>query len=214
MVERRAGGWFDPRWPKPFERWVLGSWSSSLPRSLAPGPRRGRAGPPDPGGPTRSRRPGVRRPRGPEVNVHARAFIARRRAGGCSGRTDRSARSRCGATCGLVPRSRARCGGDRDVGEARRSDDERMGADPLHPYQTERILARRPSQPSLGSRACTTSGRTGPGITTEPPGRPEARLLTVADIYAALTQDRPHRPARPPDQATAALDDAQRRAGS
>jgi HD-GYP domain-containing protein (c-di-GMP phosphodiesterase class II) len=84
----------------------------------------------------------------------------------------------------------------------------------LHPYQTERILARSTTLATLARIAGMHHERQdGSGYHHGASGGEipiGARLLAVADIYAALTQDRPQRPARPPDQATAALDEQMR----
>ena len=85
----------------------------------------------------------------------------------------------------------------------------------LHPYQTERILARSKVLAPLARIAGMHHERQdGSGYhhgasASEVPI--EARILAVADVYAALTQDRPHRSARPPDEATTALDEHGRR---
>jgi HD-GYP domain-containing protein (c-di-GMP phosphodiesterase class II)/DNA-binding CsgD family transcriptional regulator len=82
----------------------------------------------------------------------------------------------------------------------------------LHPYHTERILDRsaalRPLARIAGMHHERLDGsgyHHGAGGAAIPP---EARLLGAADTFQAMTQDRPHRPARPPDAAAAALSEA------
>lgn len=79
----------------------------------------------------------------------------------------------------------------------------------LHPYHTERILARSAALAPIGRLAGTHHERqdgsgyprqtAGPGLSTA------ARILAAADAFQAMTQDRPHRPARPEDAAAAAV---------
>jgi putative nucleotidyltransferase with HDIG domain len=77
----------------------------------------------------------------------------------------------------------------------------------LHPYQTERILARSSALEPLSRIAGMHherqdgSGYHHGAAAAEVP--PEARLLAVADAYQAITQSRPHRPARDPEEAAA-----------
>jgi len=75
----------------------------------------------------------------------------------------------------------------------------------LHPYYTERILARSPAFAALGALAgmhherCDGSGyyrRATAG--TLPMG---ARVIAAADAFQAMTEERPHRPARTPTDA-------------
>lgn len=69
----------------------------------------------------------------------------------------------------------------------------------LHPYQTERILARSPALAPLARVAGMHHERQdGSGYHRQAagPGVPlAARLLAAADAYQAMTQERPHRPA-------------------
>ena len=79
----------------------------------------------------------------------------------------------------------------------------------LHAYLTERVLAHAPALAPLGAvaglhherldgsgyhRACGASSLPAP-----------ARVLAAADVYHALTEARPHRPARSPDEAAGTL---------
>ncbi|WP_052665711.1 HD domain-containing phosphohydrolase [Nitriliruptor alkaliphilus] len=74
----------------------------------------------------------------------------------------------------------------------------------LHPYHTERILGRSSQLAELARIAGLHHermdgsgyhhGTTGAAIVTE------ARLLAAADVFQAMTQDRPHRRGRPPDE--------------
>jgi putative nucleotidyltransferase with HDIG domain len=79
----------------------------------------------------------------------------------------------------------------------------------LHPYHTERILARsailqplarvagmhHERQDGSGYHHGAAAGEVAAG----------ARLLAAADAYQAMTQERPHRPARTPEQAAEVL---------
>ena len=79
----------------------------------------------------------------------------------------------------------------------------------LHPYQTERILARSSALEPLARIAGMHHERqdgSGYHHGASASGVPaEARLLAAADVYQALTQDRPHRPARSPEEAAQVL---------
>ena len=75
----------------------------------------------------------------------------------------------------------------------------------LHGYQTERILARSASLEPVAriagmhhERQDGSGYHRGAGAAELPV---EARLLAVADAYQAMTQQRPHRPARPLSEA-------------
>lgn len=80
----------------------------------------------------------------------------------------------------------------------------------LHPYYTERVLARSPLLAPLGALAGTHHERLdGSGYHRNAPAALlslPARILAVADCYQALTEDRPHRPARSPDEAIRSLE--------
>jgi HD-GYP domain-containing protein (c-di-GMP phosphodiesterase class II) len=69
----------------------------------------------------------------------------------------------------------------------------------MHPYYTERILARPAALARLGALAGLHHERLdGSGYHRGLPGAmlpPAARLLAAADVYYALTEPRPHRPA-------------------
>lgn len=86
----------------------------------------------------------------------------------------------------------------------------------LHPYHTERILARSAALEPLARIAGMHHERQdGSGYhhgasAAEVPT--EARLLAAADAYQAMTQDRPHRPALTPERAAEELG-AEARAG-
>ena len=79
----------------------------------------------------------------------------------------------------------------------------------LHSYYTERILARAPALAPLGATAGLHHERLdGSGYHRGGAAaalRRAARLLAVADAYQAMTQPRPHRPARAPDEAAAEI---------
>ena len=77
----------------------------------------------------------------------------------------------------------------------------------LHPYLTERMLAFSPALAPLGAIAVQhherldgsgyPRGLSGDAIT------PAGRILAAADCYHAITEMRPHRPARSPAEAAA-----------
>jgi len=75
----------------------------------------------------------------------------------------------------------------------------------LHPYHTERILGRSAALASLVPIAGSHHERQdGSGYHHGASGAEipaAARILAVADAYQAMTQERPHRPARSPEEA-------------
>ena len=79
----------------------------------------------------------------------------------------------------------------------------------LHPYYTDRVLARPEALHRLGSLASQHHERVdGSGYHRALGGdalSPIARLLAAADCYQALTEPRPHRPARTADEAAEEL---------
>lgn len=79
----------------------------------------------------------------------------------------------------------------------------------LHPYQTERILARsRILQPLARTAGMHHERQDGSGYHRGASGgevSAAARVLAAADAFQAMTQDRPHRRALPPDAAAEAL---------
>ncbi len=79
----------------------------------------------------------------------------------------------------------------------------------LHPYQTERILARSKAlSPLVRIAGMHHERQDGSGYHHGAPGRevpPEARLLAAADAFQAMTQVRPHRPARSSGEAADGL---------
>jgi HD-GYP domain-containing protein (c-di-GMP phosphodiesterase class II) len=79
----------------------------------------------------------------------------------------------------------------------------------LHPYLTDRMLSSSNALASIGAVAARhherLDGSGYPHGLTASSLTPSARLVAVADVYAALTEPRPHRPARPPDAAAAVL---------
>jgi HD-GYP domain-containing protein (c-di-GMP phosphodiesterase class II) len=82
----------------------------------------------------------------------------------------------------------------------------------LHPYHTERILARSVILEPLARIAGMHHERhDGSGYHHGASGAEvptEARLLAVADAYQAMTQDRPHRAGLPPPEAAREIDAA------
>ncbi len=80
----------------------------------------------------------------------------------------------------------------------------------LHPYHTERILGRSSTLAELAQIAGMHHERPdGSGYHHGVAGASfpiEARLLAAADAFQAMTQERPHRPAMPPDEAARQLE--------
>lgn len=80
----------------------------------------------------------------------------------------------------------------------------------LHPYHTERILARSGALAPLARLAGMHHERQdGSGYYRQTSGAAipmSARILAAADAYQAMTQDRAHRPARSADAAASELD--------
>ena len=80
----------------------------------------------------------------------------------------------------------------------------------LHPYYTERILARCRSLASLVEPASSHHERLdGSGYHRSLPAEAlsrDDRILAAADVFAALTADRPHRPAFADDEAARTLE--------
>jgi HD-GYP domain-containing protein (c-di-GMP phosphodiesterase class II) len=81
----------------------------------------------------------------------------------------------------------------------------------LHPYLTERVLVHAPALAPLAPTAALHHERLdgsgyhrGCGAAALPIA---ARVLAAADVYHALTEPRPHRAARTPEQAAATLKD-------
>jgi len=81
----------------------------------------------------------------------------------------------------------------------------------LHPYLTERILAHCAPLTRLGEVASTHHERLdGSGYHRGAPAgslTPACRILAAADVWAALTADRPHRPPMGPASAARVMDD-------
>jgi HD-GYP domain-containing protein (c-di-GMP phosphodiesterase class II) len=79
----------------------------------------------------------------------------------------------------------------------------------LHPYYTDRILARSATLQPLAALSSSAHERAnGSGYhrgNAAAQLSPAARLLAAADAYQAMTQERPHRPALAPEEAAAAL---------
>ncbi len=80
----------------------------------------------------------------------------------------------------------------------------------LHPHYTERILARSPALAAIGALAALHHERLdGSGYHRRLPASllsPSARLLAAADVYRAMLELRPHRPARTPEAAATELE--------
>lgn len=79
----------------------------------------------------------------------------------------------------------------------------------VHPYLSERMLAFSPALAPIGALAAQHHERLdGSGYPKGLAGdaiAPAARLLAAADVYHAMTELRPHRPAKSPEEAAAAL---------
>ncbi len=79
----------------------------------------------------------------------------------------------------------------------------------LHPYYTERVLARPAMLARLGALAALHHERLdGSGYYRGLPASmlsPAARVLAAADVYHAMTEPRPHRPALTPESAAEQL---------
>ena len=79
----------------------------------------------------------------------------------------------------------------------------------LHPYYTQRILAHPRALADLGTLAASHHERLdGSGYYRNLPGTlltPAMRILMAADAYQAMTENRPHRAARLPEQAAEEL---------
>jgi HD-GYP domain-containing protein (c-di-GMP phosphodiesterase class II) len=79
----------------------------------------------------------------------------------------------------------------------------------MHAYHGERIVARVPELRRAGELAAADHERLdGSGYYRRVPGSAlsvAARVLAAADVYQALIEQRPHRPAREPSQAAAVL---------
>lgn len=79
----------------------------------------------------------------------------------------------------------------------------------MHPYYTERILVRPAALAQLGVLASLHHERLdGSGYHRGLPASvlsPAARILAAADVYHAMTEPRPHRPARTPEAAASEL---------
>ncbi len=75
----------------------------------------------------------------------------------------------------------------------------------MHPYYTERVLARPSALARLGALASLHHERLdGSGYHRGVPASmlsPAARILAAADVYHAMLEPRPHRPARTPEAA-------------
>ena len=80
----------------------------------------------------------------------------------------------------------------------------------LHPYYTERVLTRSPLLAPLAALAGAHHERLdGSGYHRNTPASLlalPARILAAADCYHALTEERPHRPARAPEEAARTLE--------
>jgi HD-GYP domain-containing protein (c-di-GMP phosphodiesterase class II) len=80
----------------------------------------------------------------------------------------------------------------------------------LHPYYTERVLAQSKALAPLGQLAALHHERLdGSGYHRGVPGsfqNASARVLAATDVFHAMLEPRPHRPAFSPEQATSNLE--------
>jgi HD-GYP domain-containing protein (c-di-GMP phosphodiesterase class II) len=85
----------------------------------------------------------------------------------------------------------------------------------MHPYLTQRTFSRSPRLAALAELAAAHHERLdGSGYPRGLAGgalSPEARILAAADAYQAMSEPRPHRAARPPDDAARELREEVRR---
>jgi HD-GYP domain-containing protein (c-di-GMP phosphodiesterase class II) len=85
----------------------------------------------------------------------------------------------------------------------------------MHPYLTQRTFSRSPRLAALAEVGAAHHERLdGSGYPRALAGgalSPEARILAAADAYQAMSEPRPHRPTRPPDDAARELREEVRR---
>ena len=185
VIRRRAGGWFDPALADAFARMLGPSSMGSTPQDVwepcwrpspSPAPDR-QAGPGRPGAV-------LRRLGRPQVALHCSVTPAgwppwrsgAARALGLPGSESSTCGGRRCCTTSAASASRTRSG--RGPARSARSEWEQVR---LHPYHTERILARsRTWRRWPRSRGCTTSGSTAPATTAgsgaaRPGRRPDPR---------------------------------------
>ena len=213
VVRRRAGGWFDPGVAEAFARFgadildEIGSrdvWEAVLEAEPAPPRTIGTGGPGWPGGPL------------PTWSTSSRRS--------CSGHSSEVAAlsERAAVALGFDPEAVTdlrRAALLHDLGRVAVSN--RIWEKPaalsttewervrLHPYQTERILARsRVLEPLARTAGMHHERQDGSGYHRGTSGAQvpaAARVLAAADAFQAMTQDRPHRPGLAPEAASAAL---------
>ena len=209
MLRRRIDGWFDPA--------VVGACERRARRHLqrargrlrlgCPARRRVDAAGHAAGLARRRSCAGGRRPGRPEVAVLPRALARRRRGGGGGrrglglGEDETTAVRRAGLFHDLGRVGVSNLVWDKP-GPLTAAEWEQVR---LHAYHTERILARSSVLEPLAQLAGMHHERTDGsgyhrGVTAVaiPIG---ARVLAAADVFQALTETRPHRPARSPEQA-------------
>jgi DNA-binding CsgD family transcriptional regulator len=110
-----------------------------------------------------------------------------------------------------APRPRPRGGAQRDLGQTGPAQLGRARPDAAHAYYTDRILARSPALGEAAAIAGAAHERLGgAGYPRRLSGSgidPLARILAAADVFHALTEERPHRAAFEPAAAARALAD-------
>jgi HD-GYP domain-containing protein (c-di-GMP phosphodiesterase class II)/predicted DNA-binding protein (UPF0251 family) len=213
MVRRRAGGWFDPRVCEAFEevgvdllRWISSSDEWQLVLDVEPEPM--------------MTVPSWR------IDAVARCFAdmidlkTHYTLGHSSGVADLA--EAAARELGLGDEATARCrlaGLLHDLGRAGVSNGvwDRRGALPnidreqvrLHPYYTERVLSRSVAlQPLVPVAGMHHERQDGSGYHHQAAGSSipvGARVLAAADVFQAMTQARPHRPALDIERAAAQL---------
>ncbi|MFE9256095.1 HD domain-containing phosphohydrolase [Streptomyces sp. NPDC006879] len=213
MVERRAGGWFDPSLVHLFQRHgpallreidAVDCWEAVL-----------EAEPPPVRYVTRSELDQVARSFADMVDLKANHTLGH--SSGVTELAEHAARFlglagreiedlRCAALLHDLGRVGVPSGVWDAPGPLTRAERERVR---LHPYYTERILACSPVLEPLGRIAGLHHERLdGSGHHHGLPASAipvSARILAAADVFQAATQDRPHRPARTPAGAAALL---------
>jgi HD-GYP domain-containing protein (c-di-GMP phosphodiesterase class II) len=215
MLRRRAGGAYDPQLVERFCRSageLLGAleqeslWEATLAQEPAPRPPMEGAA-----------LDAALRAMGEFADLKSPATV-----GHSAGVADLAAGA--AAACGLPEGDRTqlrRCGWVHDVGRVGVSSLVWEKPGPLshgereqvrlHPYYTERMLARPARLAEIGRLAATHHERLdGSGYHRGVPAAlltPAARILAAADCYRAMTEARPHRAALPAEAAAAALSD-------
>ncbi|MGH2573813.1 MAG: HD domain-containing phosphohydrolase [Actinomycetota bacterium] len=213
VIRRRAGGWFDPALAEAFSRFGTGIleeiasrdvWEAAL--DAEPEPRR-TIGPDGLDGLARTFADMVDL-KSPFMLDHSSevADLSERAAGGLGLDPERVTDLRRAALLHDLGRLAVSNGIWEKNAPLSTTDWERVR---LHPYQTERILARSPIlEPVARMAGMHHERQDGSGYHRGASGGEvpvAARVLGAADAFQAMTQDRPHRPALSPETASEAL---------